>query len=141
MNSVTSPKANGTAFSLWVVGLWALTAVDLYGPYRFFRLHAFFECLLFATSFHCALVFPQPARVLPRDSARGPLGLNFPGEHGQDLAEGQIRIPDARIGVAVAGDGKQSGVCILGTPRKLFDQCRFAPPGARGTRCKGRWRR
>ncbi len=58
--------ANGTSLALWVVGLYALTAVDLYGPYRFFRLHAFLECLLFAATFHCALVFPQPARLLVR---------------------------------------------------------------------------
>ncbi|MGH0035303.1 MAG: ATP-binding protein [Myxococcota bacterium] len=58
--------ADGTSLSLWVVGMYALTAVDLYGPYRFFRFHALLECLLFAAVIHNALVFPQPARILDR---------------------------------------------------------------------------
>ncbi len=60
----SDPVANGAFVSLWIVGLWALTAVDLYGPYRFFRLHALLECLLFAAVFHNSLVFPTPARLL-----------------------------------------------------------------------------
>jgi signal transduction histidine kinase len=58
--------ANGTSLALWIVGMYALTAVDLYGPYRFFRLHALFECLLFAGALHIALIFPQPLRLLDR---------------------------------------------------------------------------
>ncbi|HJQ84767.1 MAG TPA: ATP-binding protein [Candidatus Binatia bacterium] len=37
---------------------YALTAIDLYDPHRFFRLHALAECFLPATLFHLALVFP-----------------------------------------------------------------------------------
>ena len=51
-------RSLGSALSLWIVGMWALTALDLYGPYRLFRLHFFFECLLFAGTLHQALVFP-----------------------------------------------------------------------------------
>ncbi len=37
---------------------YALTAMDLYGPYLFFRLHALAESLLPATVLHLALIFP-----------------------------------------------------------------------------------
>jgi signal transduction histidine kinase len=62
------PAARGSAVSLWIIGMWALTAMDLYGPYRLFRIHAFLECLLFASTIHLALVFPTrrlPARRFP----------------------------------------------------------------------------
>ena len=62
------PAARGSAASLWIIGMWALTAVDLYGPYRLFAVHAFLECLLFAATLHLALVFPTTrslARQLP----------------------------------------------------------------------------
>ncbi len=58
--------ASGSFPSLYIVGLWAITAIDLYGPYRLFRLHALCETLLFAGSLHMALVFPHPSRVLER---------------------------------------------------------------------------
>jgi two-component system, NtrC family, sensor kinase len=58
--------ANGTATSLGIVGLWSLTATDLYGPYHLFRVHAASECLLAAALLHMALVFPAPARLLVR---------------------------------------------------------------------------
>jgi len=60
------PAARGSALSLWMIGMWALTAVDLYGPYRLFRAHAFFECMIFASAFHLALVFPTPRRLRAR---------------------------------------------------------------------------
>src|SRR5579884_2493955 len=72
--------ANGLVFALLGVGVWmrqptraaptaflalglcaavyALTAVDLYGPHAFFRLHALAECLLPAVFLHLGLVFP-----------------------------------------------------------------------------------
>jgi signal transduction histidine kinase len=56
----------GTAFGLWLVGMYALTALDLYGPYRVFRLHALVECFLFAGGLHMLLVFPQEHRLLKR---------------------------------------------------------------------------
>jgi signal transduction histidine kinase len=52
-------RTTGSALSLWIIGVWALSAVDLYGPHRWFRVHAFFECLLFAGVLHLALVFPH----------------------------------------------------------------------------------
>jgi signal transduction histidine kinase len=53
-------SSRGSAVPLFIVGLFAITACDLYGPYRFFALHAFLECLLFAANLHFALVFPFP---------------------------------------------------------------------------------
>jgi hypothetical protein len=38
--------------------LWGLTAMDLYGPYRLFRVHALCESLLFAAALEMALAFP-----------------------------------------------------------------------------------
>ena len=60
------PASLGCALSLGISGIWALTAVDLYGPYHFFRLHAFAECLLPAGSVHMALVFPHRRSVAKR---------------------------------------------------------------------------
>ena len=54
------PAARGAALSLGLIGMWPLTATDLYGPYHLFRLHAAFECFLFAATLHLALVFPSP---------------------------------------------------------------------------------
>ncbi|MDH3685671.1 MAG: ATP-binding protein [Myxococcales bacterium] len=58
------PAALGSGLFLWIGGVWALTAMDLYGPGHWFRVHAFHECLLFAAAFHMSLVFPQPSRWL-----------------------------------------------------------------------------
>jgi signal transduction histidine kinase len=58
--------AVGTSLGLFVIGMYALTATDLYGPYRLFRVHGLFESMLFAGGLHLALVFPQPARILKR---------------------------------------------------------------------------
>ena len=52
--------ATGSAIAMWITGMYALTACDLYGPYRLFRLHVGFETLLFAGVLHTALVFPYP---------------------------------------------------------------------------------
>ena len=56
----SDPTANGAVLFLLIGGVWALTAVDLYGPSVWFRLHAFAECMLFAGAVHMALVFPSP---------------------------------------------------------------------------------
>ncbi len=60
------PAARGSAISLWLIGMWALSALDLYGPFRMFRLHALAECLLFAGTFHLALVMPTPRGIALR---------------------------------------------------------------------------
>jgi hypothetical protein len=44
--------------------VWGLSALDLYGPYRLFRLHALAEVMLFPATLHMALCFPHPARFL-----------------------------------------------------------------------------
>jgi hypothetical protein len=60
----SNPSALSTVPILALGALWTLTALDLYGPYRLFRLHALCEALLFPACLHMALGFPQPARVL-----------------------------------------------------------------------------
>jgi len=54
------PAAGASVPVLWLAGLWSLTALDLYGPYRLFRLHALCEVLLFPAALHMALAFPRP---------------------------------------------------------------------------------
>ena len=44
------------------VGLWAITATDLYSPHWFFHLHVLGEALLPASFIHLALVFPVDRR-------------------------------------------------------------------------------
>ncbi len=56
----------GTFLNLYIAGIWALTAIDLYGPYHLFRLHALCETLLFAGTLHMALVFPHPSPIVAR---------------------------------------------------------------------------
>ncbi len=51
---------------LGVGAVWGLTAMDLYGPYRLFRLHALAESLLFAAALHAALWFPLPLTATRR---------------------------------------------------------------------------
>lgn len=46
-----------------------LSALDLYGPYRLFRLHALCEALLFPAALHMALEFPEPVRFAHRRAA------------------------------------------------------------------------
>lgn len=69
------PAAGATVPLLLVGALWALTALDLYGPYRLFRLHAACEVLLFPATLHMALGFPKPARFLA--GRRWILGLPY----------------------------------------------------------------
>jgi signal transduction histidine kinase len=45
-----------------ICGLFLLTAMDLYGPATFFRLHVVGESLIPAAGFHIALLFPNPHR-------------------------------------------------------------------------------
>lgn len=59
----SDPASIGCALALAITGTFALTALDLYGPYRFFRVHAFTECFLGAGGIHMALVFPHRRRI------------------------------------------------------------------------------
>ncbi len=61
-----SPSARAVVPLVLFGSLWALSAMDLYGPYRLFRLHAACEALLFAGALHMALGFPHPARWVER---------------------------------------------------------------------------
>jgi signal transduction histidine kinase len=58
--------ATGIAGFSLVAGLFSLTAMDLYGPYRLFRLHALCEALMTPAGLHMALVFPRRAEILDR---------------------------------------------------------------------------
>ncbi len=54
-------EAAWSAVPLLLAGsVWGLTAMDLYGPYRFFRLHALCEAVLPAAALHFAWTFPSP---------------------------------------------------------------------------------
>ncbi len=55
------PSAAGRAFMFWgvICGVFLLTAMDLYGPAHFFRVHALAESLLWAAGFHIAMNFPR----------------------------------------------------------------------------------
>jgi len=57
------PASIGCAMAMLIAGTFALTAVDLYGPYRFFRVHALAECFLGAGGIHMSLVFPHPRKL------------------------------------------------------------------------------
>jgi signal transduction histidine kinase len=56
----------GTFAFFWLAAMYTFTALDLYGPYRLFRLHVLCESFLFAGTIHMALVFPQSPRVVER---------------------------------------------------------------------------
>jgi hypothetical protein len=70
--------AGGLAALGWIGAAFMLTAIDLYGPGRFFRLHALAEALLPAATLHLAL-------VCPRDRVAGRPGL-LPAVYGSALA-------------------------------------------------------
>lgn len=60
------PLANATFPVLMLAALWALSAMDLYGPSRLFRLHVLCEVFLFASALQMAFGFPNPARLTQR---------------------------------------------------------------------------
>ena len=70
-------SANGSALGIWLIGMWALSATDLYGPYHFFRLHAALECFLGAGMTQFALCFPVERQIARRRP--GVLYLPFAG--------------------------------------------------------------
>ncbi len=57
---VTKPGAASLALLIQTgtIGVFFLTAIDLYAPHWFFRLHVFSEALIGASTVHLALVFP-----------------------------------------------------------------------------------
>ncbi len=61
-----NPTAACAAPALLIGSLWTLSALDLYGPYRLFGVHAMCEALLGPAALHMALGFPQRARLLDR---------------------------------------------------------------------------
>jgi hypothetical protein len=60
------PLSDATVPLLVICSLWGLTAMDLYGPYHFFRLHALCEALLFAAFLRMSLDFPQRSAIVER---------------------------------------------------------------------------
>ena len=101
------PAARGSAASLWLIGMWALTATDLYGPYRLFAMHAFLECLLFAATLHLALVFPEPRGIAQRFPALVPLLYGLGGALGVATVMGMDRpasyVLTHRVAIALFG--------------------------------------
>lgn len=101
------PASLGSTISFLITGLFALTALDLYGPYRFFRVHAVAECFLGAGMFHMALVFPYQRSVVRRFPTLIPLA------YGGSVALGivtalfldnpAIYVQTHRIAIAAAG--------------------------------------
>lgn len=63
-----APASIGLASAVLTTGLFVTTAVDLYGPYWFFRLHVVAESFMGASFAHLALVFPTDR--LGRDRGR-----------------------------------------------------------------------
>ena len=59
-----TPGAQAATPLMFLGALWVLSAMDLYGPYRLFRLHAFCEAMLFPAALHMALAYPNPAAWL-----------------------------------------------------------------------------
>ncbi len=76
--------------------------------------------------------FAQPAGVLLGDDSLGQAGFDFAGEEAQHLAERQVRIAYAGLGVAVAEGDEQVGVEVLGTAGEFGDQGRLAGAGLAG---------
>lgn len=60
------PATLGSALSFGITGVFALSAIDLYWPYHFFRVHAVAECFLGAGTLHMALTFPYRRAVSER---------------------------------------------------------------------------
>lgn len=54
----STPTTTGTMAVMVNLGLFFLTAMDLYGPAQFFRLHVTTEAFFAPTLFHLAIVFP-----------------------------------------------------------------------------------
>jgi len=60
-----SDGARSTVPFLMIAALWGLSAMDLYGPYLLFRLHALCESLLFAAAVQMAIGFPHALGTPP----------------------------------------------------------------------------
>lgn len=61
-----TPGALAAAPLMLFGALWVLSALDLYGPYRLFRLHAWVEAMLFPAALHMALCYPVPLELVKR---------------------------------------------------------------------------
>jgi hypothetical protein len=69
---------------------------------------------------------PQAAGPVPGYGPRRPPGFDVARQQAQDLAEGQVRVADAGVGVAVPAGHDQVGVGRLGAPGEFPDQGRLA---------------
>ncbi len=101
------PASLGTAIAFAILGLFSLTALDLYGPYKFFRIHAVAECFLGAGMFHMALVFPYRRKISLRYPALIPAAyigaLVLGGVTATSLYTPSIYIQTHRIAIGSAG--------------------------------------
>lgn len=113
------------AVGIWacslVLGIFGLTAMDLYGPARLFRIHALAEALTLPAGVHMALVFPQRARIAKR------FPRLIPGLYAATLlfiayAQAMLYDPAAYVqthGIAVAGLGI-SMIALIGTQIRSY---------------------
>jgi hypothetical protein len=75
---------------------------------------------------------PQASSLLAGHGSGGPLGLYVAGEEAQDLAEGQVGVADAGLGVAVPAGADQAGVGFLGTASEFLEEGGLAAAGVAG---------
>lgn len=107
-------------------GIFVLTAVDLYGPHRFFRVHVAAEALMAAGFFHLALVFPTD-RI--RGRAMRVLGPLYGITGVAILAyEAALWDPTAYTGAHLAALGAQVLGCIAMIATIVHDFLRSSSP-------------
>ena len=73
---------------------------------------------------------PEPPRMITADGTSVPPAFHIPGEHGHHVTVGQIRIPQARIGIALSAGDQQVGMHLHRPLGEGVQQCCFAPAGA-----------
>ncbi|GIW41497.1 MAG: hypothetical protein KatS3mg076_2074 [Candidatus Binatia bacterium] len=106
------PASLGLFSAGLATGVFILTAVDLYGPHWFFRLHVLAESLLPATFLHLGLVFPKR-----RVSRRGLLAIYAPFFLLAALYEAFLADPSAYslFHLAATAELPLAGLVLMGT--------------------------
>ena len=96
--------AGAAAPLLTLSAVWALSAMDLYGPHRLFRVHVLAESLLFAAALHVAMGFPRPWAFVARRPATvwAPYAVAFALAVAYQLA---LYAPDSYVRLHLAAVG------------------------------------
>jgi signal transduction histidine kinase len=121
-----APHARGVWAFSYVAGLFALTALDLYGPGWLFRIHVLSEILMFPAGVHMALVFPQRSRLLSRPALM--VGLYAGAALFVAIAQAglyQPRIYRITHGVAVLGIGFAMASAVGAQVHAYFSRTSF----------------